>query len=114
MYKVIWLVRFRRDVPREEVVRRWREEHGPRAAKTPGMIRDLQSHWTSALDHDTQLPADAQPPHRDGHAEHPFEDCDTYRAAMASPQWREAQIDGPPGFDATTLVGGELDEFTVL
>ena len=28
MYKVIWLVRFRRDVPRDEVLRWWRGHHG--------------------------------------------------------------------------------------
>ena len=37
MYKVIWLVKFRPDMPRDEVVRWWREKHGPLAAKTPGI-----------------------------------------------------------------------------
>jgi hypothetical protein len=39
VYKVIWLVKFRTDKSREEVVRWWREEHGPLAAATPGMAR---------------------------------------------------------------------------
>jgi uncharacterized protein (TIGR02118 family) len=113
VYKVIWLVKFRSDVPREEVVRWWREEHGPLAARTPGMVRYVQSHWTAALDHDTQLPVAGSEPHFDGHAEHWFSDYDSYRAAMASDEWRLTQIDGPRGFDATTLVGGELSEFVV-
>ena len=113
MYKVIWLVKFRSDKPREEVVRWWREVHGPLAAKTPGMVRYVQNYWVKPLEHDTQLPT-AGETHFDGHAEHWFEDFETYKAAMASEEWKKTQEDGPEGFDGTTLVGGELSEFVVL
>jgi uncharacterized protein (TIGR02118 family) len=113
VYKVIWLVKFRTDMPREEVVRWWRDEHGPLAAKTPGMVRYVQNHWTSALDHESQLPV-AGASQFDGHAEHWFTDYESYQAAMRSPEWQQTQVDGPTGFDSSTLVGGELSEFVVL
>ena len=56
MYKVIWLTKFRADMPREEVLAWWRGPHADLAKATPGMIRYVQSYWTSALDDDTQLP----------------------------------------------------------
>jgi uncharacterized protein (TIGR02118 family) len=113
MYKVIWLVRFRRDVPRDEVVRWWREEHGPVAAATPGMIRYVQSLWLAPLDPKTHLPDTAGEPAFDGHAEHWFESREAYERAMTSAEWERTQEDGPRGFDATTLVGGQLDEHVV-
>ena len=114
MYKVIWLVKFRPDKSREEVVRWWREEHGPLAAKTPGMLRYVQNYWTDALDQTTQLADPSGRPMFDGHAEHWFADFDSYQAAMASEEWRQTQLDGPTGFDSSTLVGGILSEHVVL
>jgi len=35
VYKVIWLVKFRSDVPRDEVLAWWRGRHGEIAAATP-------------------------------------------------------------------------------
>jgi uncharacterized protein (TIGR02118 family) len=114
VYKVIWLVKFRTDKSREEVVRWWREEHGPLAATTPGMVRYVQSLWTEPLDSVTQLPVSDGQPHFDGHAEHWFEDFEAYQAAMVSEEWMKTQEDGPTGFDTSTLVGGALSEFVVL
>lgn len=111
--KVIWLVKFRQDMPREDVVRWWREEHGPLAAKTPGMVRYVQNHWTSPLDASTFLEVPGAP-HFDGHAEHWFEDLASYEKAMASDEWAQTQVDGPNGFDETTLVGGALSEYVVI
>ena len=113
MYKVIWLVKFRPDVPRDEVVRWWREEHGPLAARTPGMVRYVQNLWTEPLDQGTQLPASGAPQF-DGHAEHWFTDFEAYKAAMVSAEWKKTQDDGPTGFDSPTLVGGALSEHVVL
>ena len=53
MYKVILLTKFRADMPREEVLAWWRGPHAALAKATPGMIRYVQSYWTSALDDDT-------------------------------------------------------------
>ena len=112
MYKVIWLVKFRQDMAREDVVRWWREVHGPLAAKTPGMVRYVQNYWTHPLDGESCLALTGSP-HFDGHAEHWFESVESYEAAMASEEWAETRVDGPNGFDSTTLVGGALSEHVV-
>ena len=112
MYKVIWLVKFRQEMARDEVLRWWRGHHGDLAAKTPGMVRYVQNHWVAPLDHGTQLAVPGEPAF-DGHAEHWFESREAYEAAMVSDVWKETQEDGPVGFDSSTLVGGELEEHVV-
>jgi uncharacterized protein (TIGR02118 family) len=113
VYKVIWLVKFRSDVPRDEVLAWWRGRHGEIAAATPGMVRYVQNHWAAPLDPATHMPDPTSPPQFDGHAEHWFESREAYEAAMASDEWRLTQQDGPTGFDASTLVGGLLEEHVV-
>jgi hypothetical protein len=113
VYKVIWLVKFRKDVPKEEVLAWWRGRHGDLAKATPGMIRYVQSYWASALDHQTQLEDPSSEPAFDGHAGHWFESREAYEAAMQSEEWRLTQEDGPTGFDSTTLVGGALEETVI-
>ena len=71
MYKVIWLTKFKPGRSHAEVLEWWRGHHAELAARTPGMIRYVQSYWTSALDPDTQLASGA--PMFDGHAEHWFD-----------------------------------------
>jgi len=112
VYKVIWLTKFRSDMPREEVLAWWRGPHADLAKATPGMIRYVQSYWTSALDDDTQL-ATGEPGYFDGHAEHWFPDRQSYEAAMSSPEWKACRADGPTGFDGSTLFGGELVETVI-
>ena len=111
MYKVIWLTRFRQDLPREQVLEWWRGPHAKLAAATPGMLRYVQSHWVSALDGETRLAAGE--PFYDGHAEHWFADRESYERAMASPEWQRCVDDGPTGFDSSTLVGAELEETVI-
>ena len=112
MYKVIWLTKFRSDLPRDEVLSWWRGPHADLAKATPGMIRYVQSYWTSALDDDTQL-ATGELGRFDGHAEHWFPDRESYERAMASPEWQRCREDGPTGFDASTLIGAELVETVI-
>jgi uncharacterized protein (TIGR02118 family) len=111
VYKVIWLVRFRQDRDTQEVLDWWRGHHAELARSTPGMTRYVQSYWSRGLDPATQMP-DVEP-RFDGHAEHWFESFESYREAMASPEWRATIEDGPSHFDSSTLVGGELDELVV-
>ena len=114
MFKVIWLVRFRRDVPREDVLAWWRGPHAALAAATPGMVRYVQSHWLAPLDLGTSQPVDGADPAFDGHAEHWFESREAYDAAMASEEWALTRADGSSHFDSSTLVGGALEETVVL
>jgi len=111
VYKVIWLAKFRPDLPREDVLRWWRGHHAELAKATPGMLRYVQSYWVQSLDGTTQLP-DGGTPFYDGHAEHWFADKDAYLAAMASPEWKLTLEDGPNGF-SDHLVGGELEETVI-
>lgn len=113
MYKVIWLTKFRPDADREEVRRWWKGHHAELAAATPGMIRYVQNHWMAPLDPATFMPARDRPMAFDGHAEHWFESREAYEAAMASEEWKATALDGPTGFDGTTLVGGVLMEHVV-
>jgi uncharacterized protein (TIGR02118 family) len=114
MYKVIWLVRFRRDVPREDVLAWWRGPHAALAAATPGMVRYVQSHWLAPLDPATCLPRAGESSEFDGHAEHWFESREAYDTAMASEEWALTRADGSSHFDSSTLVGGALEETVVL
>jgi uncharacterized protein (TIGR02118 family) len=112
VFKVIWLVKFRKDMERDEVLRWWRGRHGDLAAATPGMIRYVQNHWVAPLDVETQLPNGGAPAF-DGHAEHWFESREAYEAAMTSDVWKRTREDGPVGFEPGTLVGGVLEEHVV-
>lgn len=112
MYKVVWLTKFRDDLPREEVLAWWRGPHAELARATPGMIRYVQSYWTSALDDDTQLATGALGTF-DGHAEHCFANRTAYERGMASEEWRRCREDGPTGFDASTLIGAEVEETVI-
>src|SRR5262245_31510649 len=111
MYKVIWLTKFKPGRSHEEVLEWWRGHHAELAARRPGMIRYVQSYWTSALDPDTQLASGA--PMFDGHAEHWFDSRESYEAAMASEEWQRCREDGPVGFDYQSLVGAELEETVI-
>ena len=113
MYKVVWLVKFRRDMPREDVLRWWRGQHAAIAKETPGMVRYVQNHWVAPLDPATALPDHGREPVFDGHAEHWFESREAYELAMTSDAWQRTQEDGPTGFDASTLVGGFLEETVI-
>ena len=103
MYKVIWLAKFRPDLPREDVLKWWRGPHAELAKAAPGMLRYVQSYWVEALDGTTQLPT-GEPPFYDGHAEHWFESLEAYKACMASPEWKLTLEDGPNA--SRVAVGG--------
>jgi uncharacterized protein (TIGR02118 family) len=115
VYKIIWLVKFRRDMEHEEVLRWWRGHHGDLAAATPGMVRYVQNYWTEPLSPKTFLPEPGGETAFDGHAEHWFESRESFEAAMASEQWKRTVEDGPTGFDSMsgTAAGGVLSEHVV-
>ncbi len=113
MYKIINLTKFRHGASRDDVLAWWRGPHAELAKATPGMVRYVQSHWSSGLDPATGL-ATGRPGAFDGHAEHWFTDEAAYRAAMASEEWHRCVEDGPTFFDGPSIVGGELDETVIL
>ena len=113
MYKVIWLVKFRKDLPKEDVLAWWRGRHGDLAKATPGMVRYVQNYWAAPLDRGSQLEDPNAEPAFDGHAEHWFESREAYEQAIQSEEWKLTQLDGPTGFDSSTLVGGYLEETVI-
>lgn len=64
----------------------WRDVHGPMIARSPGLLRYIQSHACPEV-------YDTYPPAYDGAAEAWFEDMDAFNAAVASPGWQEAIAD---------------------
>ena len=84
MEKLVFVPQLKEDMPREEALRYWREVHGPIAAKTPGLVKYVQNHATTALQGDLQF---------DGVAELWFESRETLQAAMASPEWQATLAD---------------------
>ena len=111
MYKIINLTKFRPGVAREDVLAWWRGPHADLAKATPGMLRYVQSYWSSGLDPATGL-ATGRPGGFDGHAEHWFADQQSYEAAMASPEWKATLEDGPKGFQES-LIGAALEETVI-
>ena len=64
----------------------WRDVHAPMIARSPGLLRYIQSHACPEV-------YDTYPPAFDGVAEAWFEDMDAFDAAVAAPGWQEAIAD---------------------
>jgi uncharacterized protein (TIGR02118 family) len=104
--KVIFLLKFRRDLDPDEVRRWWRSEHGALALRNSRMRRYVQNHW--------QAPIAAE--HAEGGLEFQgcvevwFDSMEDYEATMASPEWRALEEDGPNGFEMAQIQGGFVTE----
>ena len=102
MVKVIFLLKFRRDLDPEEVRRWWRSDHGALALRNTRMRRYVQNHW--------QAPVDSE--HAEGGLEFQgcvevwFDNMEDYEATMASPEWAALEADGPNGFEMLEFQGG--------
>jgi uncharacterized protein (TIGR02118 family) len=103
MYKVAWVARFRPDRPRDECAHHWREVHGPLAAKTPGMLRYIQSHVVGGLPVVADPAPDLVP--FVGYSSSWFADEASYQRAMASAEWAALVADSPNLFDGRFFVG---------
>ncbi|HEU0072631.1 MAG TPA: EthD family reductase [Dehalococcoidia bacterium] len=64
----------------------WRDVHAPMIARSPGLLRYIQSHACPEV-------YDTYPPAYDGAAEAWFDDMDAFNAAVASPGWQDAIAD---------------------
>jgi uncharacterized protein (TIGR02118 family) len=81
-----------------EFFARWQHHHGPLAAKAPGLRRYVQNHAIpDAYANGTQT--------HDGWAEMWFDDLDSLRAAIASPEWLAVTEDGATLFAQPVGVG---------
>ncbi len=87
MVKLIYCITRKPGMSVEEFQRYWRETHGPIAARLSGLRRYVQCHTLS------ELYVGERPPAYDGAAELWFDDLESLRQAMASPEVRAARED---------------------
>jgi uncharacterized protein (TIGR02118 family) len=99
MLKVIWIARFRPDIPKETARRHWKETHGVIGGSVPGLDRYVQSHVVGALPPATEAPA------FDGYSSGWYADDDAYVRSMASPEWAAIGEDSDNLFDTPFFWG---------
>ena len=113
MYKIINLTKFKPGARREDVLAWWRGPHADLAKATPGMVRYVQSHWSSGLDPASGL-ATGRPVRSTGTPSTGSPMRRRIATAMASEEWHRCIEDGPTFFDGPSIVGGELEETVIL
>jgi uncharacterized protein (TIGR02118 family) len=84
--KLVYCIRRKPGLTREEFHRYWSEIHAPIGARIPGLRRLVQSR---ALD----VPGDARVPDFDGVAELWFDDVTALLSARQSPEWAASTAD---------------------
>jgi uncharacterized protein (TIGR02118 family) len=99
MLKVVWIARFRTDVPKETARRHWRETHGVIGGSVPGLDRYVQSHVVGAVPPETDAPA------FDGYSSGWYADDDAYVRSMASDAWAAIGADSDNLFDTRFFWG---------
>ncbi|MBI5287950.1 MAG: EthD family reductase, partial [Chloroflexi bacterium] len=97
MVKLIYCISKKAELSVEEFQRYWRETHGPIAGRIPGVRRYVQCHVVPELYGREQQPA------YDGAAELWFDDLDSMRAAMGSPELKAALEDEKNFIDHTRV-----------
>jgi uncharacterized protein (TIGR02118 family) len=89
----------------EQFQRYWHDVHGPLGAKVPGQRRYVQNHAVPEA-YGTTIIRDRRMTH-DGWAEHWFDDLDSLRRAVASPEWAALREDAKelfvPGAGASVV-----------
>lgn len=105
MFKALIFIHRKPGVSEAEFRRHWREVHGPKAARIPGLVRYVQNH----------RPRDAtgKTPFCDGIAEMWYADEATYRGSRESPEARAAVADLDAFVDRARIVYLFVDEETV-
>jgi uncharacterized protein (TIGR02118 family) len=87
MIKLIYCITRKTDLSVEEFQKHWRETHAPIAARIPGVRRYVQNHTLPELYIRGPVPA------YDGAAEVWFDDIDSFRAALGTPEIAAARED---------------------
>lgn len=86
MVKLVYCVRRKRGLTREEFSRYWADVHGPIGARIPGLRKLVQSHGV-------EVPGDSRAADFDGMAELWFDDVAAIVAARRSAEWAAATAD---------------------
>ena len=105
MYKVTFLLRYRKDLAREEVVREWMGSHGELALTLPGLRRYVQNDWSAApMGHERLY---------DGSVDLWFDDEEAFNASFVGPVGQAMLEDDLRLFDRSgepAYVGGVVNE----
>ena len=104
-YKVVWIVRFKPGMDRDEARDYWTNVHGP-IFLTTGIDRYVQNHVVAPLAEGIELGFD-------GFSECWFKDEAQFLQAINTPAWADAVVDGENLFDMTQLWGAVLQERVV-
>jgi uncharacterized protein (TIGR02118 family) len=109
MYKVTLLLKYRKDIPVEELLKDWRGSHGQLALTLPGIRRYVQNHWASAPPHYERL--------YDGSVDLWFDDEAAFNHAFSGPVGQAMIKDDLRLFDRSmtpAYIGGVIDEHVML
>jgi uncharacterized protein (TIGR02118 family) len=104
-YKVVWIVRFKPGMDRDEAREYWTNVHGQIFLET-GIDRYVQNHVVAPLAEGIQLGFD-------GFSECWFKDEAQFLQAINTPAWADAVVDGENLFDMSQLWGAVLQERVV-
>ncbi len=105
MYKVTFLLRYRKDLEDEEVLREWKGSHGALALTLPGLRRYVQNHWSAAPPHYERL--------YDASVDLWFDDEAAFQAAFSGPVGEAMAKDDLRLFDRghdPAYIGGVVEE----
>jgi uncharacterized protein (TIGR02118 family) len=86
MVKLVYCIRRKPGLSREDFLRYWAGVHGPIGARIPGLRRLVHSYALPA-------PGDSRPRDFDGMAELWFDDLDAVAEARRSPEWAASTAD---------------------
>jgi uncharacterized protein (TIGR02118 family) len=108
-YKVVWVMKFRPDIPREQADEHWTTVHGPIFHGLP-IERYVQNHVVGPIgaegENDVEIGFD-------GFSECWFADEAQFADAVNSPAWAEAVVDADNVFDMNHMWGAVLREHVV-
>ncbi len=91
MIKVLGLLTRKPELTHEQFVKHWYEVHGPLALAVPGVRRYVQSHITGTRTRPDIPETDVEV---DGIAELWYDDAESMRRAVASPEMKRLTDDG--------------------
>ena len=107
MIKRVTVVQARSGADRADVLRYWKEVHGPLIAEVPGVKRYVQNHCIeSAQGH-------AEPPFL-GIGEVWFESREEANRTLATPEWNTAMADAATFMDMDRVVTGWAEEHQIV
>ena len=109
MYQVIFMLKFRKDITKEEARKEWLGSHGALALTLPGLRRYVQYHWMAAAEGHEQV--------YDGSLVLGFDNEKAFADSFAGPVGQAMLKDDLRIFDRSmtpAYVGGVVEEHVML